>query len=542
MKEHYYKILRDTEKQVRFFIKNQLHDETSMYDGGVLNQYYYCEPKFAINLLSLAIAAYLNKDSSFYRDKNLFNKVKEAVEFVERIQRPDGTFDYMDCNFYAAPDTAFMMTRFIPAYKLLKLLGMDSEDEKLKDKMLEVIKKAGHGMLKGGFHTPNHRWAIAASLMTIYNITGEEELKKAADKYLNEGLDLNEDGEYAERSSGIYNEVNNSQMIILTEETGDKSYLKYVERNLEMMLTYFEPDYTIFTNNSTRQDNDKKMYPIYYYYQYLYIAYHNKNKLFGSVAYEIMNNIIERGDMTQDCLYQFMLYPELIEFELKPMKDVKDYNKFYKDSGIVRVRKGDITYSILKGNTKFLFFQVGELRTFMRIGMSYFAEREFKAQEIKEIEGGYRLTYVAKGWYYKPFAEKPETSDWWKMDNGKRDMITGIDVNITVDVLDKDYGIDVKISTDGCDRVPVKVEFAVEKGSFINTEDFMCIADAGRAITVKHGDISISKGLDALTVGPAFGKHMFIDGKFGSEDRSRSYFSIYFTDFTNFSHTISLKK
>src|SRR5690606_2938657 len=103
------------------------------------------------------------------------------------------------------------------------------------------------------------------------NIFKIEGFRERAYKYLNEGIDCNEYGEYAERSSGNYNHVNNEQMIILAKETGDPSYLEYVRRNLDMMINYFEPDGTIFTGNSTRQDRGKKVYPDIYYNQYLYM-------------------------------------------------------------------------------------------------------------------------------------------------------------------------------------------------------------------------------------------------------------------------------
>lgn len=59
---------------------------------------------------------------------------------------------------------------------------------------------------------------------------------------LKEGNDCNEDGEYAERSAGNYNRINNDAMIMLAVATGDESYYAPVLRNLEMMLTYIDPD------------------------------------------------------------------------------------------------------------------------------------------------------------------------------------------------------------------------------------------------------------------------------------------------------------
>ena len=54
--------------------------------------------------------------------------------------------------------------------------------------------------------------------------------------------------------------------------TGDGSFLGYVERNLDMMLYYIDGDDTIFTQNSTRQDQGKALYPDQYFYLYTYMA------------------------------------------------------------------------------------------------------------------------------------------------------------------------------------------------------------------------------------------------------------------------------
>ena len=80
---------------------------------------------------------------------------------------------------------------------------------------------------------------------------GEEEfarsLRERAGQYLAEGIDGDEYGEYAERSTGNYNAVVNNAMMAMFEATGDEEFLGYVRRNLDMMLTYIDPDDTIFT-------------------------------------------------------------------------------------------------------------------------------------------------------------------------------------------------------------------------------------------------------------------------------------------------------
>ena len=253
-----------------------------------------------------------------------------------------------------------------------------------------------------------------------------------------------------------------------------------------------------------------------------------------------MEQIIERGELAEDCLYRLMLHPELIEYEPNLVAYEKDYSKFYKESGIARVRKDDVSYSIVQDSTKFLFFQVGELKAYIKLGVSYCAQREFKAQSIEQTEEGFILNYSARGWYYKPFKDKPETTDWWKMDHSKREIIEGPNVDVKIEIKDVERGIEVNICANGIDRVPLKVEIGVDKDAFIDNEGFMCKGSPGNAVTVKSGDVTVRKGKDSMIIGPAFANHFFVDGKFGSEERSRNHFTIYFTDFTECSRTIFL--
>lgn len=76
-----------------------------------------------------------------------------------------------------------------------------------------------------------------------------------------------------------------------------------------MMLTYVEPDDSIFTNNSTRQDRGRKIYPKDYYFEYLYMGDVLQKPEFLDAANEIMAAVDRHGLKAMDCLIQFMLRP-----------------------------------------------------------------------------------------------------------------------------------------------------------------------------------------------------------------------------------------
>jgi hypothetical protein len=128
------------------------------------------------------------------------------------------------------------------------------------------------------------------------------------------------------------------------------------------------------------------------------------------------------------------------------------------------------------------------------------------------------------------------------MDHSKRDKIPGPNVGITVSVLEIEDGLNINIKTDGCDRVPLKIEMCVSSGTNIKSDAFICEGTAGGAVTIASGNTKVSNGVDTIEIGPAFAKHNLVSGYAGSEGRSKNHFTIFFTDFTNFDHTITLRK
>ena len=184
------------------------------------------------------------------------------LAYIERVQRPDGNFDLPSVNYYSAPDTAFMTQRLNTAYRVIDQYGQDERSTGLKKRLYQIIKKAGTGICQGGFHTPNHRWVIAAALMMSYNLVGVELFKGIAEKYLAEGIDCNQDSEF----------------------------LEYVRKNLEMIILFFEPDGALYAGNSTRQDQASKFYPDNYYHLYLEMAVRFNNGRFAEMARKIIED------------------------------------------------------------------------------------------------------------------------------------------------------------------------------------------------------------------------------------------------------------
>ena len=165
MKRYMAHILVSAEKITEHFLKVQVHDEGTLADGGMEGLVVDVKP--TVFALRAAMSVYLYPQSRFYKDETLRTAMEQAIDFVARNQNDDGSFDYTVCNFHSAPDTAFCYHPMDKTYRLMKKFENDVDTSSLQEKYLSIMKKAAAAIRDGGFHTPNHRWAICAALMFL---------------------------------------------------------------------------------------------------------------------------------------------------------------------------------------------------------------------------------------------------------------------------------------------------------------------------------------------------------------------------------------
>lgn len=539
MLSHYKRILKDTDKRVEHSLKIQVKKK-GPHEGGFVDQNGLVHAKYAIYRITTAIAAYCNEKSLYYRDKAVNQMILSGLDFIRRSQHDNGLFDYIDCNFNSAPDTAFCIKRLLPVFHYLGKAGQSADQAEIFERIKIIIRTGADGMKSGGFHTPNHRWAIASNLMECGYIFKDEEMLQQAQRYLNEGLDCNEDGEYAEKSSGNYNRINNDAMITLGNVTGNEIYYDCAVRNLKLMLTYLEPDGSIFTANSTRQDNGRKIYPRDYYMQYLEMGYGKNIVEFKDAANFIFDLIEKNGLLAPDALILFMNHPEFVTLEHEGVLEIPEYTRFYQNSGILRVNRKEYTYTLLKGKSGFFHFSTKTLHLQLKLCGSFFKHKSFEPETLLRTEKGWQLDQSMEGWYYLPLEEKPETSDWWKMDHGNRKILTGPDLFVKTEVTEVDHGIDLHIKVWGTKDAPFRVEAEIVGADLLTGDQFAIATEQGSSMVLKSGNAVFSNEEESLLIGPGFGTHLYTSGRFGSEAKSEHAFTLYFTDYTEFDHTIHI--
>lgn len=539
MRKHYEKMIQDTEKRVSHALRVQVKGGEN--HGGFLDEKGIVQPKYAIYKVTSAISLYCNRDSSFYRSPAVYEMIREGLGYVMRCQHDNGLFDFIVCNFLSTPDTAFCIKRILPVLTYLEKNRETQEEEEFCQALWQIVKKGAKGLIGGGFHTPNHRWAIASVLMECGRLLEDESMTNRAKEYLAEGIDCNEDGEFAEKSAGNYNRVNNDAMISLGHTTNDRQYFEYAARNLKMMLTYIEPDGSVFTGNSTRWDNGLKIYPKDYYTEYLEMGLILNIPEFLDMANYIFRLVDEKGIKSPDQLIHYMNHPQWIDLEHDGVWKPSEFHRFYRESGIARIGKPDYIYTIMKEKTSFLHLSTKTMQLQLKLGGAYFEHRAFEAQTMEqERDGSFHLEQTMEGWYYLPFKEKPSTSDWWKMENDKRDKVLGPDLNLQADIKEIEDGIQVHIKVTGVKNAPFRVEAAVSGAEVVKGSQFELKAEPGKTMLLKGGNVIFANKEESLEMGPGFGTHTYTAGNFGSEEASAFAFTLYFTDYTEFDHTFSI--
>lgn len=543
MRTHYEIMIRDTEKRATRAMKTQNLQIGSPYYGAFVMPNGVYMQKHALYCIADIAAVYCCKDSQYYHDENLLASMLIGLDYVRAQQHENGLFDYITCNFFSAPDTAFCIGIILHPLQYLKSREVLTDGEKLlMEKMDTIVHDGGRGLLEGGFHTPNHRWAIAALLATCGKMYGEFDLIAAAFNYLKEGIDCNDDGEYSEKSAGNYNGVNNQAMLLLAAALDDDSFEQHVIRNLRMMLTYWEPNDSIFTANSTRFDKDRLVYPDQYYWFYLYLGAKYQIPEFAAMANYTFEIVKEKNILSPNCLIRYMLNPQLIDFESCECGTPTEYHAYYAESGIARVRKGRYTYTVMAGKSNFLYVHNGHICLAVKIGGSFCEHRAFKAETMRMDEtGAFHLHQTMRGWYYLPFEEKPATSDWWQMDNASRPKKMGPDMDIDVIIRENADGIDVDIKTSGVTGAPWRVEFAFSGIDRISNDHMTMPVHGDEVLVLKDSCFTVSNPLASMEVGPAFGYHHFTDGKEDSEVKTPGAATVYMTDYTQFHHVISIR-
>lgn len=518
------------------------------------------------NAITVMTASISNTGSEYYRSGIVAEKLNQAINVLLKEQYADGTLD-AGGNRQSPPDTAFILEHVCPAAALLKR-NKESNLTELKGKLKKFILNAGEAMITGGVHTPNHRWVVCAALASINSLYPDDRYIRRIDEWLAEGIYINRDGHYSERS-GVYSAVIDKALITMSRELKRPELLEIVHKNLITYFYYTEPNGDLVTVDSKRQDQFMSLKVTKFYLQYRYMAIQTRNAMFIYMVNLIENLPEFTNDILSDSLAFFMENPELQKEVPKESSVSNDFEKFFATSNLARIRRGKTSVTLFGGNDQpvqivsgrssnpnFLMYRKGEaILKYMRLSTSFFRMGYFSSNGIEKEGNTYILKEIKEADYYQPLAEEFHKADgdyklseskdgrfWNKMDFDSRIKSNVKKQITTIEITENNGALSLDFKIDGPPNVEVTIEMCFSEETTIKGD----VTEEKNNYFLKSGTGEIVMSGDSIQFGPGKCEHLNVEN-LDSEEYTyhqgtlrTSGKHVYITGFTPFHHKMNI--
>jgi hypothetical protein len=487
-------IVQRHDGSVERLLKSQITDPTSRFAGTSEDSSGLHTAGAAGGALTAFSTAFLQPASRFYRDALMLERSRLAAGFLERAQSADGNVDLLSTNFNSPPDTGFVVHGVGSAACLAQRAG----SRELLGLMEKFLRRAGAAMTRGGVHTPNHRWVISSALAQIHEVFPDPAYPRRIDQWLAEGIDLDADGQFTERSTGVYNTVCDRAFTVLAAKLNRPELLDAVRSNLDAMMYLLHPGYEVVTEISRRQDQYERQDMAGYWFPLQYLAVRDGNGRYAALAHHFAPRAAS--------LTALMEYPELQQ-SVEPAPVPDDYVKMLPAIEALRIRRGPMSATVmLRGDSHFLGFRRGDAVIHsVRFASAFFGKGQFIPTAWKQQDGSYELTQALEAGYYQPL-EPPRrvaAGDWGRVREQRREtevcrLIQSARVSETKE------GLRVRLRAEGTRNVPVAVEIGLREGGTLEG----CVQSRGAWI-LAEGYATYRVGSDRVRFGPGLREHSY---------------------------------
>ena len=516
------------------WVENELPKQQA--NGGWLDPHGILTVGGSASAFSTMTAAYLALESCHYHSAELLERMERVSDYLLRVQHPDGTIDLYITNFASPPDTGFVVQMLAPAAEVLRA-RKDPNTRRVQEKLETFVRRAAEGLITGGIHTPNHRWVVAAALSRCHHLFPDPRYLARIDQWLAEGIDLDSEGQFTEHSTGGYNEVSDHALITLGRMLNRPDLFDPARKNLETMLYFLHPNDEIATDISHRQDRFQPIAILSYYRCYRFMAYHDRNGRFASVA-----NYIERNHLPVmgGYLIDFMETPALRQ-NLPPREPIPiDYEKYYPLSSFVHIRRGERSASILGDDDRFFSFRNGgAVVEAVRMASAYFGKGQFSGP-LRQEGNAYRMEQQLEGFYYQPLPPEDRRPDgnWLLMPQSLRAHSNFSHLQSSVEIRETPDGCELSFDISGTDEVPMAVEITLRPGGKLTGDALTPVTDVPNAYILGEGFATYELAGSRVRIGPGFRRHIWTQ-MHHAQPRLEGL-SVYMTGFTPLKQTIRL--
>ncbi|MEH0416466.1 hypothetical protein [Streptomyces sp. B21-083] len=367
------------------------------------------------------VAAYRSPDSALHGSSRAVAAATTHVRALRATQTTTGLFAGGD-NVQSPPDSAFTVNDVCDAYVLAAGAGPELHD--VTAALAEIAHAATGSLLTGGVHTPNHRWELCAALARLHRSFPDDRLLDRVEEWLSEGVDIDAEGLYSERSAVYASIVTNPALLLLAEVLGRTDLLDAVRRNLTATLDLIRPDGTVETVHSRRQDQ-KLSFPLWPYLpHYRLLAIRTGRGDFARAARLAAADGIDDPDL----LAQTLLTPDLCRALPAPDAEKLPRDRYLPTARLAahasatahtvvyggsdvpehrRIRSG------LACNPTFVrLFAGAAVLDAVRLSRGFFDLGPFRAADMEQLaDNRYRLTGTLTTAYYQPLPKDRRRDD-----------------------------------------------------------------------------------------------------------------------------------
>ncbi|MFJ3446349.1 hypothetical protein ACIPM2_34845 [Streptomyces sp. NPDC086081] len=449
------------------------------------------------------LAAYRSPHSALHGSERALAAATTHLGALRAAQTTTGLFAGGD-NVQSPPDSAFTVNDVCDAHVLAAGGGPELRD--VTAALAEIAGAARDSLLTGGVHTPNHRWELSAALARLHRSFPDGRLLDRVEEWLAEGVDIDAEGLYSERSANYAAHVSNPSLLVLADVLGRADLLDAVARNLATTLDLIRPDGTVETVLSRRQDQNHPFPLAPYLPHYRLLAIRTGRGDFSRAARQAAAGGIDDPGL----LAETLLTPDLCRVLPAPEPEALPRAR-YLTTARLAARASATAHTVVYGgsdvpehrrirsglacNPTFLRLFAGDaVLDAVRLARGFFDLGPFRAAGVQRLgDSRYRLTETLSAAYYQPLAPGRRHHDgaYRMADEGRfsaamafpdrpRDEVshtTGVEVDLRED------GADLRIDISG-PRVPWCLELTFRPGG------------------VPEGAVPIGDGRWCLTSGP----------------------------------------
>ncbi|GAB3647023.1 hypothetical protein GCM10028791_08260 [Echinicola sediminis] len=544
---------------------NDAHVKALLDQGDAANK--HGGRSYGYNFAMLA-SAYCCKDSKYYESPKLIELLDYTTDKLIENQRPDGTINAG--NLESPPDTGFIMEPLCAGVYILSKKD-DKALQAVKGKIKGFVLKTGEALVVGGIHTPNHRWVVCHALARINQLYPDQKYVNRIDEWLSEGIYMDEDGHYPERSMN-YSDVENNAFIALGRLLDRPQLFEAPRKSLEMTYYYMEPNGDLVTTDSRRQDQYSHRSIVVQYLHYRFLAIHDGNGEFARIVKMIEGFPGFDKMIVEEALFHFM-EDEILMKELPAEEPVPtNFEQVFHTSSLARIRREDTTATIFGGvdwpliiasgrsvSPNFFSYRKGNaILWYMRMSANFFNMGHFRSEGLWKEDNKYVLYQKLEAPYYQPLPDHLQNKEgdyeltpsvdgrfWSKMAFDERPVSNVKTLESKVTIEENNGKATLLFEVTGLEGVAVTIEMCFDKegklhgvSSADGDEDNYFLTD---------GTGTFEKDGDKISFGPGVKKHERInrlDGEkysvhFGSLRTEGNH--VYLTGVTPFTHKLTLE-